>query len=293
MACASTSYRLSPVIKISSPATREFWELPVLYEDDYLLALSKPAALLTGPDPEYPERPSLLQLLHAGIAEGKPWARERGLTYIFNAHRLDTEVSGVLLFAKTKEILAQLANSFGSSVPRYYWLALVQGSPPEEQFATEAKLAPHPARPGEMHIDHKRGKRSRTLFKVLERFGRWTLLECELTTIRPHQVRSHLRYLKYPVAGDRLYGGQELRLSQLKSEYRLKPGRHERALTNRPALHAERLALPHPVTGNLVEVKASWPRDLGVIVKYLRRYSPTVAGGAEVTAPGDSEAELH
>lgn len=267
--------------------------MPVLHEDESLLALSKPAGLMTSPDPEYPERPSLLQLLHAGIAEGKPWARERELTYVFNAHRLDTEVSGVLLFAKSKEVLAQLANSFGSSIPRYYWLALVQGSPAEEQFATEAKLAPHPARPGEMHIDHKRGKRSRTLFKVLERFGRWSLLECELTTIRPHQVRSHLRYLKYPVAGDRLYGGQELRLSQLKSEYRLKPGRHERPLTNRPALHAERLVLPHPVTGNPVEVKASWPRDLGVMVKYLRRYSLGVAGDAEATTPDDGEAELH
>ena len=69
-------------IKLSSPATREFWEIPVLFEDEHLLALDKPAGLLTSPDRYDPQRPNLMKLLHAGIAAGKPWARERNLTYL-------------------------------------------------------------------------------------------------------------------------------------------------------------------------------------------------------------------
>src|SRR2546429_7868732 len=75
-------------IKLSSPATREFWELSVLYEDQYLLAIDKPSGLATSPDRYNPDRPSLLKLLHSGIAEARPWARERNLAYLMNAHRL-------------------------------------------------------------------------------------------------------------------------------------------------------------------------------------------------------------
>src|SRR5438477_494236 len=69
-------------IKLSSPATREFWEIPVLFEDEHLLALDKPALLLTSPDRGDPERPSLLKLLHQHIERGAPWATTRGLSYL-------------------------------------------------------------------------------------------------------------------------------------------------------------------------------------------------------------------
>src|SRR5512138_2368839 len=104
-------------IKLSSPATREFWEVGVLYEDQFLLAVNKPSKLLASPDRYDPGRPNLMRLLHAGIAEGKTWARERGLSYLMNAHRLDFETSGVLLLAKEKPVLVELANMFGSQQP--------------------------------------------------------------------------------------------------------------------------------------------------------------------------------
>lgn len=69
---------MSAVIKLSSPATREFWEIPVLYEDEHLLALDKPAGLLASPDRYDPQRPNLMKLLHTAIAEGRPWARRVG-----------------------------------------------------------------------------------------------------------------------------------------------------------------------------------------------------------------------
>src|SRR3954449_9646975 len=120
---------MSVAIKLSSPATHEFWEIPVLFEDEHLLALDKPSRLLTSPDRYDPERPNLMKLLHAGITAGKPWARERGLNYLMNAHRLDFETSGVILLAKSKPVLVQLANLFGSEKPAKKYGALVQGSP--------------------------------------------------------------------------------------------------------------------------------------------------------------------
>jgi len=101
---------VSATIKLSSPATKEFWEIPVLFEDEHLLALDKPAGLLTLPDAHDEHRPSLMKLLLDGLAAGKPWARERNLTFLSNAHRLDFESSGVILFAKNKAALITLAD---------------------------------------------------------------------------------------------------------------------------------------------------------------------------------------
>src|SRR5215472_347824 len=144
---------MSAVIKLSSPATREFWEIPVLYEDDFLLALDKPSGLLTSPDRYDPARSNLMKLLHGGIAAQKPWARERNLTYLSNAHRLDFETSGVILLAKTKATLVQLADLFGSEKPVKKYVALVQGCPVEDEFEVDAKLSPHPVKIGLMRVD--------------------------------------------------------------------------------------------------------------------------------------------
>jgi len=261
------------VIKLSAPATHEFWEIPVLFEDDHLLALDKPAGLLSSPDRYDPQRPNLMKLLHAGIAAGKPWARERRLTYLMNAHRLDFETSGVMLLAKDKPTLTALANLFGSEKPLKTYAALAQGTPAEDRFEVDARLAPHPLKTGLMRVDAKQGKKSKTRFAVLEKFSGWTLLRCEPLTGRTHQIRAHLRHVGLPVVGDELYGGKKLWLSRLKRDYRLKPGREERPLISRVALHAEELTLPHPVTGQTVTVVAPWPKDLRVAVKYLRQYA--------------------
>lgn len=264
---------MSDPIKLSSPATREFWEIPVLWEDEHLLALAKPPGLLTSPDRTDPQRPSLMQLLHAGIKQGKPWAQARGLNYLANSHRLDFEASGVLLLAKSKPVLVALANLFGADKPLRIHVALAQGSPTSDQFEIDARLAPHPVIPGLVRVDSRHGKRSRTQFEVVERFRDCTLLRCRPITGRTHQVRVHLRHAGHPVVGDGLYGGHPLLLSRLKPGYRLKPRRTERPLIAQAALHAERLELVHPVTGAPLAVTAPWPKDLSVAVKYLRHYA--------------------
>jgi RluA family pseudouridine synthase len=214
-----------------------------------------------------------MKLLHAAIAAGKPWASERRLTYLMNAHRLDFETSGIILLAKSKPVLVKLANAFGSEKPDKKYVALCQGEPAKDEFSTEAKLAPHPANPAIIRVDPKRGKKARTDFTVRERFHGWTVLECRPATGRTHQIRVHLRSLRLPIVGDSLYGGKPLWLSRLKRDYRLKPEREERPLIARVALHAEQLSLEHPVTGARLMITAPWPKDLTVAVKYLRKYA--------------------
>jgi 23S rRNA pseudouridine1911/1915/1917 synthase len=239
--------------------------------------VDKPGGLLTSPYRYDPNRPNLMKLLHAGIAAGKPWAAERGLTYLMNAHRLDFETSGVILLAKNKPALVELANLFGSEKPLKTYVALARGNPPEDEFEIDEKLAPHPTRLGQMRVDPKNGKRSMTRVRVLERFARYALLECQPLTGRTHQIRVHLRHVEMPLVADALYGGRPLFLSSLKKGYVLKPGREERPLIGRVALHAAQLQLPHPISHELVSINAPWPKDLTVAVKYLRQYGNSPA----------------
>lgn len=269
----------TPSIKLSSPATEEFWEIPVLWEDADLLALDKPAGLATVPDPLHPARPDLMELLHAGIAAGKPWAIQRDLSHLGNPHRLDTESSGLLLLAKSKTAQAALADLFGIQKPLVKYQVLVRGIPDQLSFEIEAPIAPHPVTEGRMHVDLQAGKQSTTRFEVLETFPLhdFAWLQCEPITQRPHQIRVHLRHAGLTVVGDTLYGGKPLWLSRLKRDYRLKPGREERPLIHRAALHASELTLPHPVTQASLHLQCELPKDLKVGLKYLRLYGTTPA----------------
>jgi RluA family pseudouridine synthase len=264
---------MAPIIKLSSPATKGYWEIPVLFEDDTLLAIDKPAGLLVSPDRYDVMRPNIMRLLHSDIGRGAKWVQERGLTYIANAHRLDFQTSGVLLLAKNKPALIAVANQFGSELAKKVYLALVAGSPENETFDDNARLGQHPVKVGIVRVDEKGGKRSYTAFEVIERFKGYSYLRCRPRTGRTHQIRVHLQHRGFPILGDELYGGPPLLLSKLKKDYRLKRGKTERPLIDRVALHAHELRVTHPVTGDEVVITSALPHDMEVALKMLRKHA--------------------
>jgi len=274
-----------PPLKLSSPATGEFWELEIVHEDARLLAINKPARLLVSPDRYDPRRPNLMRLLEAGVTEGKPWATARGLTYISNAHRLDFETTGVLLLAKDKPALVALANHFGSEVPRKTYVALVSGNPPQDAFSCDLALKPDAFKPGYMRWGRD-GKKSFTEFIVRERFRGCAWVECHPHTGRTHQLRVHLKAVGHPILADPLYGdGELLRLSDLKRRFKGQRDVAERPLTPGLALHAWKLALPHPDGTGEITFTAPWPKDLEIALKYLRRFAGIPGANSGLTPP--------
>lgn len=261
------------LIKLSSPATKQFWEIPILHDDDHLLALDKPSQLPVSPDRYELQGPSLMKLLHRDIDRGAPWSAQRQIKYLANAHRLDSETTGVILLARDKATLVDLADQFGIESPTQTYVALVHRTPSEQAFQVNAKLARHPFEPGVIRVDEKQGKKAITNFEVLEKFVGYTLLKCQPLPGRTHQIRVHLQHVGYPIVGDSLYGGGRLLLSTLKPNYRLKPNRTERPLLDRVALHAETLRIIHPFSKSALTITAPWPKDLTVAVKYLRRFA--------------------
>ncbi|MBI5821798.1 MAG: RNA pseudouridine synthase [Verrucomicrobia bacterium] len=277
-------------------------ELPVLHEDDALMAVDKPSGLMISPDTYDPEKPNLMSGVRRALDTGAAWVRERGLTMLANVHRLDADTSGVLLLAKTHDALRELSKQFNDRTVGKSYVALVEGEPAEDAFEVELKLGPHPARPWlQIELRHG-GKQTLTRFRVLERFRlralrgqresmpflSCTLVACEPETGRTHQIRVHLRHAGYPILCDKVYGEGErsaLYLSQLKPGYKLHSEAAERPLLGRLALHAERLAVTHPTTCQRLELVAPLPKDFAVALKYLRKFTATQPGAADPLTP--------
>ena len=274
-------------IKLSAPDKGGFWEIDVLLEDEQILVINKPSLLPVTPDRHHPEQPDLTTLLHRAIADGKPWARTRGLSYLKAAHRLDSEAAGVLILAKSHAALVALAALFSGGKASWKYLALMRGNPAQAEWEIDQPLGSHPLKPEMARVDRAAGKPAHTRFKLVESFGKCSLIECRPLADRRHQVRAHLRWCQTPIVGDMLYGGRPLFLSSFKRNYRLKPGQEERPLIGATALHLEELNLPHPLTGAGLTLNAPWPKDLVVALKYLRRYA---AGGHAVGEDLETEA---
>jgi len=235
---------------------------PVVYEDEAVLAFDKPSGLLVVADHWDQAAANLMALVH-----------ERLSAECFNVHRLDRQTSGVVVCGKTAGAVAALAKQFERNEVEKEYLALVRHAPKEDAGEIAAPILADKARPGRMVI-HRRGKESVTAFEVAERFGGGlALLRVRPKTGRTHQIRVHLAScLACPIIGDSLYGdGRGLYLSEIKEDFKRGQG-PERPLLGRLALHAARVTLRHPASGERLTIAAELPQDFAVTLKYLRRH---------------------
>jgi len=254
--------------------------LKVLYEDQHILVIEKPAGVAA--EPERWERDAasiaggLLQIsLDRSEGEDGLEFRPRLL------HRLDKDTSGVLLAAKTIECERSLRDAFarGDGTITKTYLAIVEGEYPlaeGEVGLIELPIGPDLRRTGKMIVDD-RGKEARTEVRVRERFSGFTLVECRPLTGRTHQLRVHLSASGFPLVVDPTYGRRgELLLSEFKHSYKDKRGRTERPLLGRLALHAEAIEFPSDpgAPEERQRVESEIPKDMARVLKQLGKVRP-------------------
>jgi 23S rRNA pseudouridine1911/1915/1917 synthase len=255
------------------PAEPEGETIPlnILYEDDALIVIDKPAGLVVHPGAGH----SSGTLVNALIDHcGESLSGIGGVARPGIVHRLDKDTSGVLVVAKTDQAHRALAAEFADhgrkgALERTY-LALVWGTPPLPHGTIDAAVGRHPTSRTKMAVLPNKGRHAVTHYRVLETFGGHppiaSLLECTLETGRTHQVRLHLAHLGTPVIGDRLYAqGFKSKLRNLPE-----PLRTKLMQLDRQALHAARLAFTHPETGTLLEFNSQLPDELAEILNSFK-----------------------
>jgi RluA family pseudouridine synthase len=234
----------------------------LVYEDDSLIVAEKPAFMLSIPDRFSPEKENLLDLLRETREE------------VYTVHRLDRETSGIILFAKTREAHRDLSLQFEKREVSKKYLALVDGAVMEEEGRIEQPIGESQSHPGKMEIT-KRGKPSLTLYKVLERFKGYTLVEADIQTGRTHQIRVHFAAIGHPLTVDSLYGQREaFFLSEIKGKkFQLGKYQEERPLMTRTTLHAWRLQFRHPESGEMMDIQSELPKDFAALLNQMRKWA--------------------
>ncbi len=215
----------------------------IVFEDDHLVVVSKPSGVVVHAAPGV--RGSTM--VDALAAEGRPLAERAGVGRAGIVHRLDRDVSGLLIVAKTDEAHARLVDAMRSRQIERRYVALVNGVPETDRGKIDAPVGRDPKHRTRMAVQPG-GRPAVTWFSVKERMVRCALLDVRLETGRTHQIRTHLASIGHPVVGDAAYG----RDPALARELGLR----------RPFLHAARLAFDHPISGERVEFESPLPPDL-------------------------------
>ncbi|MBL7697846.1 MAG: RluA family pseudouridine synthase [Chitinophagaceae bacterium] len=230
----------------------------IIFENEDFVAVDKSSGLLSIPDRDGDEV-SLKRILKDKYGE------------IYTVHRLDKDTSGIIVFAKNEATHRFLSRSFEERSVEKYYEGLVKGTLHEKEKTIDAPIAQNTVKKTQMII-HKRGKESVTDYKVLEEFGKFTLLEFRIHTGRTHQIRVHMQYVGHPIVCDGLYGdGEPVLLSSLKKKYNLSKNElEERPLLNRLALHAARLKFKD-ANGNAFTFGAPLPKDMSALLQQLRK----------------------
>ena len=250
---------------MSTMKTQIHYKVPVLYEDNSILVVSKPTGLVSVPDGYDMDAQNLVSVLEPKFGE------------LWVVHRLDRETSGVIILARTEKAHRSLSIQFEERDVAKVYHAIVNGHPVWNERVISAPLRPDADRYHRTVVDHDNGKPATTKFRVMERFARgahrYTLIEALPETGRTHQIRVHLMTLGSPVAVDALYGQKTpILLSMIKRNYR-GDVEEEFGLLERLGLHAFQLSIFHPETGVEMRFEAPYPKDITATLNQLRKHA--------------------
>ena len=246
--------------------------LDTVYEDDDVLVLNKAAGMVVHPGHGHYEGTLLNALaFRLGISPGQDGDDERMGVLV---HRIDKDTSGLLVVAKNDEAQLRLARQFFvHSIERRY-LAIVWGDIKEDEGTVDANLMRDPADRLRFCTtsDPQKGKHAVTHWKVLERMGFVTLLECRLETGRTHQIRVHMASIGHPIFADERYGGTQIRQGTVYSKYK-QFIKNCLEICPRQALHAATLGFEHPMTHKAMHFEAPLPEDMEALLAKWRNYT--------------------
>ena len=223
--------------------------LDILYEDEDIIVVNKARGMVVHPAAGVDSGTLVNALLfHCHDLSGINGEIRPGIV-----HRLDKDTSGVMVAAKNDKAHLNLAEQIGTKTAHRSYLAVVHGNIKEEAGIIKGDIGRHPTDRKRMAIVQENGKPAVTHFKVLERFGDYTLVECRLETGRTHQIRVHMTSIGHPLVNDPKYG-------RCKSPFGIKG----------QALHSRQLTLKHPATGEEMTFEAPLPEDMEKILAALR-----------------------
>jgi 23S rRNA pseudouridine1911/1915/1917 synthase len=244
--------------------------LDILYEDESLLVINKPAGMLVHPASGVNSG----TLVNALLAHCKELPGVGGVQRPGIVHRLDKDTSGLLVAAKTDHAHHRLSAQFEAHTAARRYYAVVCGVPARETGTIEAQLTRSRRDRRKMTTTEEGGRRAVTHYRIAEAYGRFALLELMLETGRIHQIRVHLSYIGHPVAGDPVYGGgaQQALLEAQRALLEVHPElKAALAKLNRQALHAHTLSFDHPETNERMTFSAPMPADMQRLVDALRK----------------------
>ncbi|MBL0270300.1 MAG: RluA family pseudouridine synthase [Chitinophagaceae bacterium] len=250
--------------------------LNIVYEDEHLMLINKPAGMVV-----HPGSGNYTGTLLNGVAwhlkQIKPDLTEDALPRFGLVHRIDKNTSGLLVLAKSDIAMRHLAKQFfDHSISRKY-VALVWGDVEQDSGTIIAHVGRHQRfrKLFEAYPEGDHGKEAITHYKVLERFGYVTLVECILETGRTHQIRVHMKYLGHPLFSDDFYGGDKIVKGTVYARYKQFVDNCF-AICPRQALHAKTLGFIHPGTGKEILFESELPPDITEVIERWRNYSQSV-----------------
>lgn len=246
--------------------------LNIVYEDAEILIINKPVGLVVHPASGNP-RGTLINGVAYYLRSQNSNITEENLPRFGLVHRIDKNTSGLMVLAKTERAVASLAKQFFDHTITRQYVALAWGDFEQDQGTIIAHVGRHQRfrKLFDAYPEGDHGKDAITHYKVLERFGYVTLVQCQLETGRTHQIRVHMKYIGHPLFNDELYGGDKIVKGTVFSKYR-QFVENCFELCPRHALHARTIGFIHPATKEPVLFESEIPQDMSMLIEKWRNY---------------------